>query len=90
MTGYSDLLQLLAGNDDFELTVGGRTVVVRPDSLESWLVYLDEDLIGSFVRREKDRATYYESSIASEPQTVNWVSDDIEVLISRMITLAGF
>lgn len=87
MNSYHDINQLLDGNDDFELPVRGLIVVVRRDAPESWLVYLNEKLIGSFARYTRDRATYYESQIASEPGTVNWVSDDVTTLISRMIDL---
>ncbi|MFF2271597.1 hypothetical protein ACFVTX_04970 [Agromyces sp. NPDC058136] len=85
---YADIYELLGGVEDFELRVNNRTVVVRRVAPEQWLVYLDEDLIGSFVQRNQDRATFFESEIASEPGTVNWVSDDVTGLISRMITLA--
>jgi hypothetical protein len=82
-----DINQLLEGVLDFEVCVDDRSVVVRRSSSDGWLVYLDEKLIGLFIRRRQDRATYFESEVASEPGTTDWVSDDVTVLISRMITL---
>ncbi|WP_426621974.1 hypothetical protein [Microbacterium sp. As-52] len=87
MTFYNDIDENLDGVTDFELPVRGVTTVVRRNSPESWLVYLDEKLIGSFSRQVKGRATYYESEVASEPNHTNWVSDDVTVLVSRMIDL---
>lgn len=88
MTSYNEILQLLAGFDDFTLNVRGLTVVVRRDSLEpSWIVYLDEAFIGRFIQEEDGRATYFKSEVAGEPGHTNWVSDDVTTLISRMIDL---
>jgi len=82
-----DIYQRLGGVDTFEVTVGGSIAVLRATAPDEWNVYVSEDLVGSFVRKMRGRATYFESEIASEPGTINWVSDDIGVLISRMITL---
>jgi hypothetical protein len=87
MTSYHDIFQLLAGIEDFELPVRGRTTLVRRDSPDSWIVYLDEIFIGRFRQVEDGRATYFKSEIAGEPGTTNWVSDDVTTLISRMIDL---
>lgn len=83
------IYELLDSNEDFDLVVSGRTVTVRRTSPEDWIVYLHPDLsyIGRFLVEYRDRATYYVAEVAGEPGTVNWVSDDITVLISRMLTL---
>lgn len=85
---YQDIQQKLAGVVDFEVAVGRQSATVRKDTPSSWLVYLDEDLIGSFAEYQEGRATYYKSEVAGEPGVTNWVGDDIVVLISRMITIA--
>ena len=88
MTSYHEILQLLAGSDDFTLDVRDHEVIVRRDSLEpSWIVYMDEAFIGRFRQEEDGRATYFKSELAGEPGHTNWVSDDITTLISRMIDL---
>jgi hypothetical protein len=83
-----DIYQLLDGLETFEVEVGGQRTVVRRTMPDGWNVYVDENLIGSFVRKREDRATYFESEVASEPGVTDWVSDDITTLISRMITVA--
>lgn len=83
------IYELLDGNDDFHLTVGGVEVTVRRTAPREWMVYQHPDLkyIGRFTREDRDRATFYVSEIASEPGSVEWVSDDVTTLISRMLTL---
>jgi hypothetical protein len=88
MLATMDIYALLAGNEDFELPIDHRTVVVRRIALGAWNVYHDTNLIGSFTERQEGRATFFQSEIASEPGTTNWVSDDPTVLASRMLTLA--
>ena len=77
---FVDIYERLDGVEDFDLNVNNRTVVVRRVTSDQWRVYLDENLIGSFVRHTKDRATFFESEIASEPGETNWVSDDVTVV----------
>ncbi|MFF7293239.1 hypothetical protein ACFY9N_11980 [Microbacterium sp. NPDC008134] len=84
---YDEIQQHLDGLEEFDLSLGNVTVQVRRDSPESWLVARDGRTIGSFVRHQQGRATYYESQIASEPGETNWVSDDVTTLASRMVTL---
>lgn len=89
MTSYSDIVELLATSDTFTLTVAGKEITVRKSDEDSWGVFFEGERIGSFQQRTKNRATFYESEIASEPGVTNWVSDDVDVLISRMLTLRG-
>ncbi len=83
----TDIYTKLQLNDEFQLKNGDHVVVVRKEEPNGWGVFLDSKRIGFFRQQVNDRATYFESEIASEPGVTNWVSDELDTVIGRMLTL---
>ena len=69
----------------FLLPIRGTTVAVRRVEPDRWNVHFEGDLIGSFRRLRRDRATWYEGEVASEPCVLDWVSDEVPMLVARML-----
>lgn len=78
---------LLESGAAFDYVAHDLTTRVEPVGNDEWSVRESGERIGLLARKRVDRATYYIGYIEDEPGVVNWVSDDIGVLISRMLTL---
>lgn len=85
MAPFYEVAGLLDGALEFQLPVRGTTAVVRQDGTDAWVVLFEGEVIGSFRRLRRDRATWYEGEIASEPGVLDWVSDEVPTLAGRML-----
>lgn len=89
MAPFHEVAGLLDGTAEFQLPVRGTAAVVRQNGADTWVVLFEGEVIGSFRRLRRDRATWYEGEIASEPGVLDWVSDEVPTLVSRMLDDLG-
>ncbi|MEV5042688.1 hypothetical protein [Microbacterium sp. LMI1x-1-1.1] len=84
---FSTIHDRLESGEAFQFRSGEVVTAIDPLGDGEWSVRLGGERIGRITRERRDRATYYVGWVEEEPETVNWVSDEIDVLVSRMITL---
>lgn len=84
---FSSVHDRLESGQAFDFNMGDGVARIDPDGEGEWTVRFEGQRIGRIQRERRDRAIFYLGYIEDEPGTVNWVSDEIDVLVSRMITL---
>lgn len=84
---FASIHDLMEAREPFDFTSGQAVLSLEPTATDEWVVKDRGERIGRIRREVRDRATYYVGYIEDEPDTVNWLSDEIDVLVSRMITL---
>lgn len=90
MAPFHEVAGLLDGASEFQLPVRGTTAVVRQNGTDAWVVLFEGEIIGSFRRLRHDRATWYEGEVASELGVLDWASDELPTLVSRMLDRLAF
>jgi len=84
---FSTVHELLESGVAFDFRTHDLMTRLTPTEDGQWSVTEGGERIGRIERKKVDRATYYVGYVEDEPDRVNWVSDEIEVLVGRMLTL---
>lgn len=86
---FTDLTEAFDAVRRIELLINQREVVISRVRIGEWKVLLSpEGQVGRVSRRTEGKAVYFVGYLQEDPEEVNWVSDDIDRVLERIVMLA--